>query len=111
MNKEKICQNCKYHYIEEISFDYPQSCCAKEKIHHTTEKWCTCDKFKGNKEYFNNLEKHIIKLELERDKQKKVINKIKPMLKELNIKIKDILNIGIDIKEISDILELLEEIK
>lgn len=45
------------------------------------------------------------------NKQKEVINKIKPMLKELNIKIKDILNIGIDIKEISDILELLEEIE
>ena len=81
MNKEKICQNCKYHYIEEISFDYPQSCCAKEKTHHTTERWCSCDKFEGNKEYFNNLEKYITKLELERDKQKEVLDKIKEYVK------------------------------
>lgn len=45
------------------------------------------------------------------EKKDKVLDKIKPMLKELNIKLKDILNIGIDIKEISDILELLEEIE
>ena len=37
-------------------------------------------------------------------KRKKAI----PMLKELNIKLKDILKIGIDIKEISDIEEILK---
>lgn len=31
MNKEMICKNCKYHYKEEISFDYPQSCCEKSR--------------------------------------------------------------------------------
>lgn len=59
----------------------------------------------------NKQDKIIEELVLKLEKQKEVIDKIKPMLKELNIKIKDILNIGIDIKEISDILELLEEIE
>lgn len=37
-----------------------------------------------------------------------IITKAIPMLKELNIKIKEILKIGIDIKEISDIEEILK---
>lgn len=123
MNKEKICQNCKHHYIEEITFDYPQSCCAKEKTHHTTEKWCTCDKFEGNKEYFNNLEKYITKLELERDKQKEVIDKIKEYVENLlkeEFEITDPDNINYGEKcqrayfsdsELEKILELLEEIE
>ena len=107
MNKEKICQNCKYHYIEEITFDYPQSCCAREKT-HPTEKWCTCDKFEGNKEYFNNLEKYITKLELERDKYKKILDKIKEYAEENKI-------IGVIAREeneyMTHILKLLEEIE
>lgn len=59
MNKEEICKNCKYHYIEEISFDYPQSCCNKEEINHTTEQWCNCNDFEYSKEYTINLQKQL----------------------------------------------------
>lgn len=58
-----------------------------------------------------DLAEEIDKLQKENIKYKEILDKIKPMLKELNTKLKDILNIGIDIKEIGDILELLEEIE
>lgn len=52
MNKGEICKNCKYHYIEEISFDYPQSICNKdEKVGYTTEQGLSCDDFTYSKEY------------------------------------------------------------
>ena len=41
--KEKICENCKYHEIDEIAFDNPQSICIKRKL--VIEKWFKCDKF------------------------------------------------------------------
>lgn len=44
---------------------------------------------------------------IERNQFLSRIDKAIPMLKELNIKIKEILKIGIDIKEISDIEEVL----
>lgn len=52
----RICQNCKYHYIEEISFDYPQSCCNKTNPNHTTEKWLNCDNFEYSEDYITNLQ-------------------------------------------------------
>ena len=77
-------------------------------IHNIAKEYCEMHL----KEKEQILTQRLIKLlEDENSKQKEVLDKIKPMLEELNIKIKDILNIGIDIKEISDILELLEEIK
>lgn len=59
MNNEimEICKNCKYHYIEEISFDYPQSCCNKTNPNHTTEAWLHCDNFEYSKDYITNLQK------------------------------------------------------
>lgn len=54
MNKEMICKNCKYHYIEEISFDYPQSCCSKRMA--TTEEWCKCNDFEYGNRYIELLQ-------------------------------------------------------
>lgn len=54
MNKEMICKNCKYHYIEEISFDYPQSCCSKRQI--TTEEWLKCNDFEYDDRYIEQLQ-------------------------------------------------------
>ncbi len=54
MNKEMICKNCKYHYIEEISFDYPQSCCSKREA--TTEEWCKCNDFEYGDRYIEQLQ-------------------------------------------------------
>lgn len=56
MNKEEmICKNCKYHYIEEISFDYPQSCCEKRKA--VIEEWFNCNDFEYDDRYIEQLQK------------------------------------------------------
>lgn len=55
----RICQNCKYHYIEEISFDYPQSCCNKTNPNHTTEKCLNCDNFEYSDDYITNLQEEL----------------------------------------------------
>ena len=60
MNKEMICKNCKYHYIEEISFDYPQSCCSKRMA--TTEGWCKCNDFEYSDRYIKQLQQENKKL-------------------------------------------------
>jgi hypothetical protein len=67
MNKGMMCKNCKYHYVEEISFDYPQSCCSKRMA--TTEEWCKCDAFEYGDRYVEQLQQ-------ENKKQKEVIDKI-----------------------------------
>ena len=68
MSKEEmICKNCKYHYIEEISFDYPQSCCSKRMA--TTEGWCKCNDFEYSDRYIKQLQQ-------ENQKYKEVIDKI-----------------------------------
>ena len=55
MNKEEmICKNCKYHYIEEISFDYPQSCCNKRKA--VIEEWFNCNDFEYSDKYIKQLQ-------------------------------------------------------
>lgn len=55
MNKEEmICKNCKYHYIEEISFDYPQSCCSKRKS--IIEEWFNCNDFEYSDKYIKQLQ-------------------------------------------------------
>lgn len=66
MNKEMICKNCKYHYIEEISFDYPQSCCSKRQA--TTEEWCKCNAFEYGDRYIEQLQQ-------QNQKHKEVIDK------------------------------------
>ncbi len=67
MNKEMICKNCKYHYIEEISFDYPQSCCSKRMA--TTEGWCKCNDFEYSDRYIKQLQQ-------ENQKYKEVIDRL-----------------------------------
>ena len=61
MSKEEmICKNCKYHYIEEISFDYPQSCCDKRKA--VIEEWFNCNDFEYSDKYIEQLQqenKHL----------------------------------------------------
>ena len=55
MSKEEmICKNCKYHYIEEISFDYPQSCCSKRKA--IIEEWFNCNDFEYSDKYIEQLQ-------------------------------------------------------
>ena len=66
--KEIICKNCKYHYIEEISFDYPQSCCSKRQI--TTEEWLKCNDFEYSDRYIKQLQQ-------ENKQLKQVIDKLK----------------------------------
>ena len=67
MNKEEmICKNCKCHYIEDISFDYPQSCCSKRQC--TTEQWCKCSSFEYGDRYIEQLQQ-------ENKKYKEVIDK------------------------------------
>ncbi len=71
MNKE-ICKNCKYHFIEEISFDYPQSCCDKENIIGTTEPLLHCKDFEYSKDYITNLQKEDKKKAIEYNKENKI---------------------------------------
>ena len=73
MNKEMICKNCKYHYIEEISFDYPQSCCDKRK--EVIEEWFNCNDFEYSDGYIEQLQQ-------ENQQLKDNWNYIKKMLKE-----------------------------
>lgn len=89
MNKEEmICKNCKYHYIEEISFDYPQSCCDKRKA--VIEEWFNCNDFEYSDSYIKQLQK-------ENNKQKEVIDKVRNNLeKDISV----IKNIKISNKEI-----------
>ena len=55
MNEEEmICKNCKYHYIEEISFDHPQSCCDKRKA--VIEEWFNCNDFEYSDKYIEQLQ-------------------------------------------------------
>ena len=103
MNKEEtICKNCKYHYIEEISFDYPQSCCSKRMA--TTEGWCKCNDFEYSDRYIKQLQQ-------ENQKYKEVIEKIKARYinyygttKEVN----DNYVLRNVLKEISDLLKEVE---
>lgn len=76
MNKEdKICAFCKYHFIEEISFDSPQSCCKKRKA--TTEKWLKCDDFEYSDKYIEVLQQKVNQLETNRDEAIQKLNKSK----------------------------------
>lgn len=64
MNKEEmICKNCKYHYIEEISFDYPQSCCDKRKA--VIEEWFNCNDFEYSDRYIKQLQQENKQLKVQ----------------------------------------------
>lgn len=54
MSKDEKCRNCKYHYIEELSFDYPQSCCSKRNA--VIEAWFNCSEFEYSESYINELQ-------------------------------------------------------
>lgn len=60
MSEKMICKNCKYHYIEEISFDYPQSCCSKRKA--VIEEWFKCNAFEYDDRYIEQLQQENQKL-------------------------------------------------
>ena len=104
MNKEMICKNCKYHYIEEISFDYPQSCCSKRMA--TTEGWCKCNDF----EYSDRYIKQLLQ---ENQKYKEVIDKaieyIYHFSKESEVKIYGLPKCKVFIGDIEELLEILKE--
>ena len=75
MNKEEmICKNCKYHYIEEMSFDYPQSCCNKRKA--VIEKWFNCNNFEYSNRYINKLQQENEILKENAQNNDKVVDKI-----------------------------------
>ena len=96
MNKEMICKNCKYHYIEEISFDYPQSCCSKRQC--TTEQWCKCYDFEYSDRYIEQLQQDT-------QKYKKVIDKIR---KEIN---EEYSIMGVEVVENWVLKDILKEVE
>lgn len=90
MNKEMICKNCKYHYIEEISFDYPQSCCSKREA--TTEEWCKCNDFEYSDRYIKRLQQENKVLKENAENNDKVVDKVNwenQLLKKENKQLKD----------------------
>ena len=99
-NKERICKNCKYHYIEEISFDYPQSCCSKRQI--TTEEWLKCNDFEYDDRYIEQLqqENKILKENYER-----IYNENCILREKHNINDIDLLDENTKLKEVIDKLE------
>ena len=70
--EEMICKNCKYHYIEEISFDYPQSCCDKRKA--VIEEWFNCNDFEYSDKYIKQLQQENKQLEDNWNKLKEYLN-------------------------------------
>ena len=88
--EEMICKNCKYHYIEEISFDYPQSCCNKRKA--VIEEWFNCNNFEYSDRYINQLQQENKILKENAENNDKVVDKINwnnQLLKKENKKLKD----------------------
>ena len=90
MSEEMICKNCKYHYKEEISFYYPQSCCDKRKA--VIEEWFNCNDFEYSDKYIKQLQQE--------NKQ----------LKEVIDKINHILNNQINYREFVDIVNAIEDV-
>ena len=73
MNEEEmICKNCKYHYIEEISFDYPQSCCSKRQA--VIEEWFNCNDFEYSDKYIKQLQQENKQLKDNWNKLKEYLN-------------------------------------
>ena len=100
--KEIICKNCKYHYIEEISFDYPQSCCSKRQI--TTEEWLKCNDFEYDDRYIEQLqqENKILKENYER-----IYNENCILREKHNINDIDLLEENSQLKEVVDKINLI----
>ena len=100
MNKEMICKNCKYHYIEEISFDYPQSCCSKRQV--TTEEWLKCNDFEYSDRYIEQLqqENKILK-----ENYEMIYNENCILREKHNINDIDLLDENKQLKEVIDKLD------
>ena len=81
MNKEMVCKNCKYHYIEEISFDYPQSCCGKRKA--VIEEWFNCNDFEYSDRYIKQLQQENKKLKDNWNKLKEYIKQERDILEKI----------------------------
>ena len=94
MSEEMICKNCKYHYKEEISFDYPQSCCNKRKA--VIEEWFNCNDFEYSDRYIKQLQQENKQLKDNWNKLKKYMIDIEQIYKKSDDKyIKDMHEIGI----------------
>lgn len=90
MSEEMICKNCKYHYIEEISFDYPQSCCDKRKA--VIEEWFKCNDFEYSDKYIKQLQQVNKILKENAEHNDKVVDKVNwenQLLKKENKQLKD----------------------
>lgn len=119
MNKEMICKNCKHHYIEEISFDYPQSCCSKREA--TTEEWCKCNDFEYSNGYIEQLQQENKILKENAENNDKVVDKINwenMLLKKENKQLKEVIDMFLDkvnknkmLLNNPDILEIYLEVK
>ena len=100
MSEEMKCKNCKYHYIEELTFDYPQSCCRKRS--ETTEQWCKCNDFEYGDRYIENLQQENNQLKERIDKVLKLANTILNLPEDKFCKYDTYLN------SINEILEILK---
>ena len=104
--EEMICKNCKYHYIEEISFDYPQSCCSKRQA--VIEEWFNCNDFEYS-------DKYIKQLQQENKQLKEVIDKAIEYIESKEYEYGDeeqdnyIYDIGFD--EVNELLDILKGMK
>lgn len=109
MNKEEmICKNCKYHYIEEISFDYPQSCCDKRKA--VIEEWFNCNDFEYSDRYIKQLQKENKQLKYNWNKLKEIAKsqsdfKLKIRNKELWFEVDELLSKMQELEGSTDILK------
>lgn len=109
MNNEMICKNCKYHYIEEISFDYPQSCCDKRKA--VIEEWFKCDAFEYDDRYIEQLQQENQQLKIQISAREEVCKRLESNWNKLQewIKVRD--NIGLEKIRLEDIVYEMVELK
>lgn len=103
MSEEMICKNCKYHYKEEISFDYPQSCCDKRKA--VIEEWFNCNDFEYSDKYIKQLQQENKQLKEVIDK---TIEELKKGLNELDTRRREEVYIE---QYIEEALNMLKEVE
>lgn len=103
MSEEMICKNCKYHYKEEISFDYPQSCCDKRKA--VIEEWFNCNDFEYSDKYIKQLQQENKQL---KEVIYKTIEELKKGLNELDTRRREEVYIE---QYIEEALNMLKEVE
>lgn len=107
MSKEEmICKNCKYHYIEEISFDYPQSCCDKRKA--VIEEWFNCNNFEYSDKYIEQLQKENKQL---KKRIQNAIEYIESKEYQYGDEEQDAYDYDIGFDEINELLDILKGMK